>query len=72
MTPSERRKKLKDAEHMLKMTTKRIRRLVTAQKNWQHRVSYHTLALEKELAAAPVPHREGLLLPMVTGRKFRD
>jgi hypothetical protein len=49
MTIEQRKKKLAEAQEMVKATMKRIRRLNTSLKNWERREKMHSKALVLEL-----------------------
>jgi hypothetical protein len=76
MLAVERQKKLAYAEKQLNATQRRLKRLMTAQRNWTRKVKYHRdlLQWEAELAEATAVKtavKSGLSVSTTQGRKFR-
>lgn len=67
MNLDERQKKLTYAEKQLTATRRRINRLMTAQRNWQKKVTYHSSMLQQEQAE----RLSQLSVGTAQGRKFR-
>lgn len=64
--------KLEYAEKNLKITQRKIKRLMTAQYNWQCRVEYYTLKCRQEVAEAKAKQMAEKILQEKAEKEERD